>query len=218
METSIADKVPFIVIDGLDGCGKGTQINLLKERLKREWIKCVFTREPGGAPLSEALRELFKSELGVKASALTQFLMMWASRRNYLEEVVWPALEQGVPVFSDRGDSSTLAYQIYGKGAPKLEAEFWHHRELVFKGLAPTCYIFLDVPPEIARVRAHERGEVSHFDAEMIEFYERVDKGFRVFAGHPKVKMISVDGTRSREEIHKDIYRIVLEELGLEVQ
>ena len=174
----------------------------------------VLTREPGGAPLSEAIRELFKSDLGGEASALTQFLMMWASRRNYLEQVVWSALEDNIPVFSDRGDSSTLAYQVYGKQKQKLEAHFWSHRNLVFDGHLPSLYILLDVSPVVARDRATIRGDVSHFDAQPVEFYERVYKGFHEFGKHPSVKMVLVDGTRSREEIHEDIFRIVCAECG----
>ena len=210
--------VPFMVIDGLDGCGKGTQITSLQARLEREGKMCVFTREPGGAPLSESLRDLFKSDLGTKASALTQFLMMWASRRNYLEEVVWPALEKGVPVFSDRGDSSTFAYQVIGKNPSiTLEGVFWKMRSTVFSNWPPTLYIFLRVPPRVAHGRVFAdktRGEVSHFDAAPLVFYERVERGFEIFGDNPKIKMITVDGTRSREEIHEDIYRIVCKECG----
>lgn len=151
MSPDFVKKAPFIVIDG---CGKGTQLKLLSERAASAGHAYTLTREPGGAPLSEALRDLFKSDLGANASALTQFLMMWASRRNYLEEVVWPSLEDNIPVFSDRGDSSTLAYQVYAQNALELEREFWRLRNLVFGGITPTCYIFLDVPPSIARERA----------------------------------------------------------------
>lgn len=210
-------KTPYIVVDGLDGCGKGTQLKLLHERAIHEGHAHTLTREPGGAPLSEALRELFKSQMGANASALTQFLMMWSSRRNYLEEIVWPSLEYSVPVFSDRGDSSTIAYQVFAKNAPELEAEFWHLRNLVFAGKEPSLYLFLDMPPALARSRAmadETRGELSHFDTKPIGFYEGVYNGFRVFANHPRVNMVSVDATRSREEIHEDIYRIVSEACG----
>lgn len=217
MSPDFVKKAPFIVIDGLDGCGKGTQLKLLSERAASAGHVYTLTREPGGAKLSEAIRELFKSDLGENASALTQFLMMWASRRNYLEEVVWPSLEDNIPVFSDRGDSSTLAYQIYAKNAPELEKEFWRLRDIVFNGIAPTCYIFLDVPPATALRRVisdDTRGELSHFDAKPLEFYEKVYEGFCEFGDRPGVKMFYVDGTRSREEVHEDIYNIVSKQCG----
>lgn len=212
MQADFVKKAPFIVIDGLDGCGKGTQIRLLDERVRREGRFCAFTREPGGTILSEAIRDLFKSELGSDASALTQLLMVCASRRESLEKAIWPLLEQNIPVISDRCDSSAFAYQVTALNAPELEVEFWRLRNLVFAGILPTCYIFIDVPPGVARQRAvqdESRGELSHFDAKPLEFYERVYNGFRAFANHPSIKMIPVDGIRSRDEIHEDIYRIV---------
>lgn len=217
MSADTVKRAPFIVFDGLDGCGKGTQFKLLTERATREGHVFIQTREPGGTPLSEQLRDLFKSNLGANASPTTQFFMVWAARRDHLERVVWPSLEDNIPVFSDRGDSSTLAYQAFAQNEPDLEVEFWHSRKVVFDGCAPDFYIFLDVPPSVARARAVSdmtRGEVSHFDAKPLEFYESVYKGFRSFANHPSIKMISVDGTRTREEIHEDIYRIVSEACG----
>lgn len=210
-------KTPFIVVDGLDGCGKGTQLQLLLDRISSDGRKVVFTREPGGVPLSEEIRKLFKSELGLEASALTQSLLMWAARRNYLEKQVWPALENGTPVFSDRGDSSTLAYQVYAKNAPDLEQEFWRMRTLVFGNQAPTLYIFLDVPPGVAYKRTHEdktRGEISHFDAASLDFYERVRKGFFEFERVAPASVFIIDGNRPPEEIQKDFYRIVSNECG----
>lgn len=210
-----AMKTPFIVIDGLDGCGKGTQLKLLEERASREGHTFVFTREPGGAPLSEKLRELFKSDLGMQSSALTQAFMMWAARRNYLEKIVWPALEKGIPVFSDRGDSSTLAYQVYAKQAPELEEEFWHMRELVFAENAPTLYLFLDVPAEIARERSlADSTHDSNFDTAPVDFHQRVRKGFVTFGENSAIHMITIDGVRDPQTIHEDMYRAVSNACG----
>lgn len=208
-------KTPFIVIDGLDGCGKGTQLKLLQERAAREEHSLVLTREPGGVPLSEEIRRLFKSELGLDASALTQSFLMWAARRNYLEKLVWPALQNGTPVFSDRGDSSTLAYQVYAKNAPELEQEFWRMRTLVFGTQAPTLYVFFEVPPEVAYKRTHEdatRGEISHFDAASLDFYKRVREGFVEFARVVPAQVVVIDGNRPAQAIHDDFYRIVRKE------
>lgn len=208
---------PFIVIDGLDGCGKGTQIARLMARAEIEKNKCILTREPGGTPLAEELRSSFKGGNAGAASVYVQFLIMWAARRDSLERVVWPLVESGVPVFSDRGDSSTLAYQVYGKGNMDLEREFWHYRNFVYGDRVPACYIFLDVSPEVARARVfadQNRGEISHFDAEELTFYRNVYEGFRAFGSHPNVAMYSVDGTRSRDEVHEDIWEIVSRECG----
>lgn len=209
-------KAPFVVVDGLDGSGKTTQLNFLRRRTDEEGQACIFTREPGGAPLSEALRDLIKSDLGGGASALTQSLMFWASRREYLEKIVWRANDEGVAVFSDRGDSSTLAYQIYVKQAHELENEFWRMRSLVFGDRTPDLYVFIDVTPEIAYARTHteeRKGEMSHFDAENIEFYNRVHQGYNAFREEvPNV--VVVDGTRTPAEIHEEIYRVVAKTCG----
>lgn len=203
---------PFIVLDGPDGSGKTTQLKLLERRMGEEGRDAVFTREPGGAPLSEALRDLIKSDLGGSASALTQSLMFWAARRNYLEEVVWRAIDRGIPVFSDRGDSSTLAYQIYGKQAHNLENEFWRMRALVFGDRTPDLYIFLDVSPEVAYSRTHteeRKGEMSHFDAESIEFYRRVHQGYNAFREEVPGSVVLIDGECAPAEIHEEIYKLV---------
>lgn len=209
-------QAPFVVIDGPDGSGKTTQLNLLRRRTDEEGQVCIFTREPGGAPLSEALRNLIKSDLGGGASALTQSLMFWASRREYLEKIVWNANNQGVAVFSDRGDSSTLAYQIYGKQAPELENEFWRMRSLVFGDRTPDLYIFIDVSSEVAYARTHteeRKGEMSHFDAEDIAFYDRVHQGYNAFLEEVS-NVVVVDGTRTPTEIHEEIYKIVAKTCG----
>jgi dTMP kinase len=204
-------KTPFIVVDGLDGCGKGTQILLFDERARlEERGKFLFTREPGGVPLATEIRYLFKSDLGMQASAMTQSLLMWASRRAYLEGSVWPALEKGTPVLSDRGDDSTLAYQVYAKQAPELEAEFWRMRKLIFEDRAPTLYIIIDVPAAVARERSlADKTHMSQFDRMPIEWFENVKKGFAAFANALPDQVVIIDGNRPPKEVHEDFYRVV---------
>ncbi len=213
MNTAIT-KGPFIIFDGQDGSGKGTQIRLLQERLKKDGVEAVFTREPGGVPLSEALRTVIKSDEGMSSNALTQFLMFWAARNEWVKQLVAPNLAKGIPVFSDRGDSSTFAYQIIAKNAPELEEEFWRVREMVFSDYEPTSYIIIDVPAEVARTRClSDKEHTSVFDKEHIEFYERVREGFKVFASKvpSNTDVYFVDGTRTPEVVHEEILEIVSE-------
>ncbi len=209
-------KAPYIVVDGLDGCGKGTQILMLAERARdKGGRKLLFTKEPGGVPLATEIRRLFKSNLGMEASSLTQSLLMWASRRAYLEGSVWPALDAGTPVISDRGDSSTLAYQVYAKQAPELEGEFWRMRKLIFGERVPTLYIIIDVPAEVARTRSlTDNTHSSSFDKKPLDWFERVRDGFSVFAKAIPDKVVIIDGNRSPEEVQKDFYQIVSETCG----
>ncbi len=208
-------KAPFIIIDGMDGSGKGTQIRLLKEHAERDGKTAVFTREPGGVPLSEALRTVIKSDEGMSSDALTQFLMFWAARNEWVKQLVAPNLRKGIPIFSDRGDSSTFAYQVYAKNASELEEEFWRLRGMVFGDYEPTSYIIIDVSAEVARTRSLLDGEhTSAFDKEHVDFYERVRQGFRVFSKKTHTYVFFIDGTRTPEVIHKEIYATVSELCG----
>ena len=209
------NRVPFIVIDGQDGSGKGTQIKLLRSRLTQEGKRYgedfIFTREPGGVLLSEDLRTVIKSDAGMSADTLTQFLMFWAARNAWHKQCVVPALERGVVVFSDRGDSSTFAYQIRAGNAPTLANEFWRMRELVFGDHAPTQYIIVDVPAEEARRRSLSASDGEHatvFDMKEVEFYDNVRSGLLEFAGINSSGRI-VDGVGDPQFIHGEIYAYV---------
>lgn len=209
-------ETPFIVFDGLDGSGKGTQVALLRGRLSREGIKMHFTREPGGAEYSEDIRAVIKSPCGATADTATIFLLFWAARNEWMKKDVIPALEQRTPVFTDRGDSSTYAYQISAEEHPELIDWCFEMRDRVFGETKPSCYIFLEVSPEVARERAtsDKSRDVSYFDEKPLEYYERVARGYKEFAlvvggGH------FVDGMRDPEVVHEDIWRIVAKELGL---
>lgn len=207
--------VPFIVIDGQDGSGKGTQIRMLKERLEKAGVQVIFTREPGGVPVAEEIREVFLSALRNDAPVLTQFLLMWAARSVWHRELVVPSILQGVPVISDRGDASTLAYQVAAQNAPELWDLFWEIRAFVYGRYYPSAYIFIDVPAEVARARAFaDAGHTSTFDLKPLDFYEKVRGGFHEFTCIMDISSFVIDGTRSREEIHEEVYGIIAEQMG----
>lgn len=212
-------KAPFIVIDGMDGSGKTTQFDLLVKYAKQDGYNFCRTREPGGTELSETIRTLFKSALGMNTSALTQFLMMWTARSDTLDKVVIPSIRNEIPVFDERSDISTFAYQVFAKMAPELEDEFWRIRKLVFGEYEPTMYIILDLPSEEAkrRVDADKRRtalDLSDFDLAPLDFYERVRQGFHAFKDELPNHVIMVDGTRSPEVVHEEIYAMVCELCG----
>ncbi|MFZ2303943.1 MAG: dTMP kinase [Minisyncoccia bacterium] len=202
-------KAPLIIIDGIDGSGKTTQTELLKERLSDGQV--IFSRQPGGTPLSEKIRDVFSSVEAVEASARTQFFLMWASRTNWLEKVVIPNIEKGTPVISNRGDSATYAYQVYAREAPELEEEFWRMRDLVMGKHKPKMHIIIDVSAKEARRRmeADKHRTKSLFDVKPLEFHERARTGFRAFAKKLPGEVIILDGTRDRDVIHHEVYSIV---------
>lgn len=207
-------KAPLIIIDGIDGSGKTTQAELLRERLSDGQV--TFTRQPGGTPLSEMIRDVFSSVEAVEASARTQFFLMWASRTNWLEKVVIPNMEKGTPVISNRGDSSTYAYQVYAREAFDLEEEFWRLRDFVMAKHKPKMHIIIDISAREARRRMdNDKNRVkSLFDAKPLEYHERARAGFRAFAEKLPGEVIIVNGSRDRDVIHKEVYAIVSELCG----
>jgi len=205
---------PLIIIDGIDGSGKSTQADMLKEKLSDGQV--IFSRQPGGTPLSEKIRDVFSSVEAVEASARTQFFLMWASRTNWLEKVVIPNIEKGTPVISNRGDSATYAYQIYAREAPDLESEFWRMRDFVMGKHKPKMHIIIDISAKEARHRMNsDKHRVkSLFDVKPLEFHERARVGFRAFAERLPDEVIIIDGERDRDVIHKEVYALVSELCG----
>lgn len=201
----------YVVFDGMDGSGKGTQIKLLQEKFSH---KVLFTREPGGAPLAEEIRKIVRDNpLAKSSTALFHFLGFWAAREESIHTLVMPALLSGTHVFSDRGDSSTFAFQLYGEECKQeLFETFTLVRKLIFSGNKrryPDKYIIFDLPPEVARERALQDidRKVNHFDTRDITYYSRVREGFRAFKCFAPVAFI--DATQSPEEVHKAVLSVL---------
>lgn len=200
----------YVVFDGMDGSGKGTQIELLK-KLLGDWV--VFTREPGGTPFAEEIRKVVRDNpLAGKSTALNNFLLFWAAREELMHNLVMPMLNSGKHVFSDRGDSSTYAFQLCGEENKELIGAFNLMRNLVFhthRRRNPDLYVVFDLPAEIARERVIQDAnrESNHFDNRDLAYYERVRRGFHKFAEHQPVEFI--DAMRSPEEIHRDVLMVL---------
>ncbi len=215
--SSVMNSAKYIVFDGMDGSGKGTQMKLLRETFGDS---VVFTREPGGTPFAEEIRTLVLDNPRAKElTPLSNFLLFWAAREDLQQNLVAPTLQSGKHVFSDRGDSSTFAFQMYGEEHEELLAVFMHMQELVFAKSngrhQPDCYIVFYLPAEVARARAlHDAGRVgNHFDRRGIEYYERVRAGFRAFA--ERYPVIFVDATQSPEAIHRSVETILAKEMNI---
>ena len=174
-------KGKFIVIDGIRGSGKSTIINYLKEKYKNKDI--IFTREPGGSPYAEKIREVMLDEMGRQADGNTQFGLIWASRADHMKNTIIPALKEGKIVISDRFDVSTYGLQIYAQEAYHLKDLFFEIRKVVVGDHAPDIYICLDVDIEEGTKRYNKRvhGTVSHFHDREPEYYSRMRKGYLEF-------------------------------------
>lgn len=196
----------LIVIEGGDGAGKSTQIEKLKELFGE---RLVLTREPGGTPYAEDVRELvLKHPEAKNADGKTMFMFMWGARAEHMNHLIIPSLEEGKVVVTDRFDSSTYAYNIHAQDAHELEEYFWQTRQMILGDQVPDLYIYLDVTPEVGQARLEGRQEEkNHFDD---KDQQKVRAGFLAFL--ERVPHVVVDASRTPDEIFEDI-RTELEKL-----
>ena len=206
----------YIVFDGMDGSGKGTQMKLLRETFGDS---VVFTREPGGTPFAEEIRTLaLDNPLAGKSTPLNNFFLFMAAREELQQNLVVPALRSGKHVFSDRGDSSTYAFQLHGEEHEEFLNVFTCTRELLFSERngrrQPDRYIVFDLPADVARERAlrDPRRVQNRFDLRDLHYYERVQTGFRKFA--QRYPVVFVDATQSPEDVHRSVKEILAKEFA----
>ncbi|HEX9944937.1 MAG TPA: dTMP kinase [Thermoanaerobaculia bacterium] len=171
----------FITFEGLDGSGKSTHLRRASAWLTGRGVPHVVTHEPGGTPMGDALRAVFLDPRWGAVDGVVELLLVFASRRQHLIEVIEPALRQGKHVLCDRFTDSTRAYQGYGRGVPLAVID--QVDRLATGGRKPDRTLLFDLPAHDARARGHslarrERGAADRLDAEALEFYERVRQGF----------------------------------------
>lgn len=193
----------FITFEGLDGSGKSTQLRLAAEHLTANGIPHIVTHEPGGTELGERLRTAFLDPMLDELDGTVEALVVFASRRQHLLEVIQPALAAGQHVLCDRFTDSTRAYQGHGRGlsAERIEAL----DQLATGGCGPDLTLLFDLPAELARSRGRgltrlEAGEVDRLDQEHLEFYQRVRDGFLEIAHREPERVKLIDSTGSVEE------------------
>ena len=192
----------FITLEGLEGSGKSTQIGLLKERLAGEGLRVVVTREPGGTPLAERLREIVLRAGNEALSPVSELLVMYAARSVHLDSLVRPALERGDWVLCDRFTDATYAYQGAGRGV--TDEAIQALEKIVQRGLRPDLTLLLDIPVDVGLHRAHERrgaAAADRFEQEGREFFERVRARFLEIARAEPRRVRVIDAQRSVEEV-----------------
>ncbi|MDX1757125.1 MAG: dTMP kinase [Marinobacter sp.] len=162
----------FIAFEGTEGVGKSTQISRAAETLKGQGIEVELTREPGGTPMAEAIRELLLTPRAESVHETTELLLMFAARAQHLHNRILPALAQGRWVLCDRFTDATFAYQGAGRGVP--EARIALLETLVQQDVRPDHVILLDAPVETGMARAAKRGELDRFEQEEVAFFERI--------------------------------------------
>jgi len=194
----------FISFEGIDGAGKSTHIGFVADLLARRGRQVVTTREPGGTPLGEKLRDLLLHD---KMHLETEALLMFASRREHIAQVIAPNLAQGAWVLSDRFTDASFAYQSGGRGLPraKLEAlEAWVHADL-----QPDLTLLFDVPLEVARERLDATRTLDKFEREQADFFERCRAEYLRRAAQFPARFAVIDSTRSIEAIRLDLAAVL---------
>lgn len=162
----------FITIEGGEGVGKTTNIQYIQTLLAERGIKTLVTREPGGTPLAEEIREVLIANREERVVSETELLLMFAARAQHLNELILPNIEQGIWVISDRFTDATYAYQSGGRG---VAAEKVALLESFVQGdFRPDLTLLLDAPIEVGMQRARDRGKLDRFEEEQVEFFEKV--------------------------------------------
>nr|WP_283026723.1 dTMP kinase [Providencia rettgeri] len=197
-------KNQFIVIEGLEGAGKTTAINTVVETLNQAGVTdIVFTREPGGTPLAEKLRELIKQGIaGDKVTDKAELLMLYAARVQLVDTVIQPALAAGKWVVGDRHDLSSQAYQGGGREIDRHLMQSL--RDLVLGDFKPSLTLYLDLPPELGLQRARSRGELDRIEKESLAFFERTRSRYLELAAGDET-ILTIDASQNIEQVQQDI-------------
>ena len=205
----------FITLEGGEGAGKSVQRDRLVQALRAAGLETVATREPGGSPSAEAVRELLLAH-GTDWQPLSEALLHAAARSQHLAETVRPALEAGRWVVSDRFSDSTRAYQGWGQGVAletldQLEA-------MVVADTRPDLTLMLDVAPEVGLARAEGRGQgADRYEAMDLAFHQRLRAGYRAIAESAPERCVLIDASGSEDAVAAEIRSAVHARLGVAV-
>ena len=214
VEQRLADRM--IVIDGVDGAGKGVQSHRLQRAFAAAGESVVLTREPGGSPAAEEIRALLVSGDPDKWDDLTELLLMYAARRAHLRDTVWPALAAGRWVISDRYADSSRAFQGMAGDLGLDTVEQIH--ALVAGDFEPALVLILDLPEAVALARARERGGDDRFERKGVDYHARVRAAFRRIAAGDPGRYRLVDAGRAIEQVEADILAAVNQRFELSLR
>jgi dTMP kinase len=204
----------FITLEGGEGAGKSTQIARLKAWLEGRGKTVVATREPGGSPGAEMIRKLLVEGPAERWDGPTEALLHFAARREHLRTTVWPALERGEWVVSDRFADSTRAYQGHGHGLDLATIERLY--EVAVGDFRPDLTLILDLPIETGLARAAaRRGTETRYESLPIEFHQRVKAGFLEIAKREPERCAVIDATSDIDTLAATIARTVADRLGV---
>lgn len=210
----------FITFEGGEGTGKSTQLKLLADFLSQRNISVVTTKEPGGTDIGQELRRILVTGDKDKMDAVAEALLYYADRRIHMTKKVWPALEEGKWVLSDRFADSTVAYQYYGydKRVPYQTLENLY--KLTVGDFKPDLTILLDINPEIGLARSmakagHMTVKETRHESRALEFHNNLRNGYLEMAQKEPERFIVLNADKSIEDLHQEIIKVVTERLKL---
>ena len=204
----------FITVEGIEGAGKTTCMDTIKQLLTKNSIEFIATREPGGTPLAEKIRALLLDVEEDNPAPLTELLLMFASRAQHINEVIRPALSDGIWVLCDRFTDATYAYQGGGRG---LKLDLISQLEQIAQdNLRPHLTLILDVSPELGMTRVRKRGEFDRFEREKIEFFNNVRTAYLNLAEKDPNRCIIIDAARQKNIVLCKISEAITERFSLE--
>ena len=204
----MTDRGLFITFEGTDGAGKTTQIGRLTADLRQAGYEVCLTREPGGTPISEQIREMLLNPDHSEMAATTELLLYAASRAQHVSEVIKPALEAGQIVISSRFADATVVYQGYGRG---LDLETINRlNRIATDGVTPDVTIVLDLPVEVGLQRVqNSRGGLDRLEREKIEFHRRLREGYQTIARQEPQRLKIIDAQVSPEQVYGQIQEAI---------
>lgn len=209
-----AKKGIFITMEGPDGAGKSTQIDLLKKYLEDKGYNILLTRDPGGNDISEAIRGIILNKDFTEMGYMTELLLYASARAQLVKENIKPALEAGTAVIADRFVDSSAVYQGIGRGLG-IDTVY-KLNEFALQGIMPDMTILMDLDAEVGLARKKNQAELDRMERESVDFHKKVVAGYRDLADRYPERILKVDAALQVQEIHDIIVANIEKKLGLE--
>lgn len=200
-------KAKFITFEGIEGCGKSTQIKRFAEYLRKKGCGVLLTREPGGTGIGDHIRQMLLNPQNTEMAPVTELLLYGAARAQHVEEKILPAIQKGEIVISDRYADATTAYQGAARSISRSTLRQIH--EVATSNLMPDITFLLDLPAEVGLARAKKRnvvaGHEDRFENEEMKFHEKVRNGYLAIAKAEPNRVITIDARGTIEEVSSKI-------------
>ena len=208
MTSNNSERGCFITLEGIEGAGKSTQVDVLASHLQAHGIQLTLTREPGGSPIAERLRSVLLDAANAGMDDTAELLLMFAARAEHLDKTIRPALDAGRWVICDRFTDATYAYQGGGRGGDQQRISVLEN--LVQGSLRPNLTLLFDLPPSVGLTRARARSDgLDRFEAEDLRFFEAVRSVYLDRAGAEPERFRVIDARAPLEEVSRQLRAIL---------